>query len=311
MKKKFFSILAVMLMALTANAEKTITWDYNTIKGIYYKYYEHELIDGANPPCYSFFSKDGITLYVSLSYFSGMYLEDCNWGTNTYWDFEGISFCSEVGHITSITITYADGEGAFYSPKEYGWTVGATSATWTGESHQVSLLLREKSEIKGIQQISFTVDEELIYHIDVYRKVGNAFHPGMPDGWSANKDLNHIAAGESVTFTTVVPEGKKIESLRAYNNLTGVSIYLTDNGDGTWTLPSMPKCNLEMQIGEYVDEGSVGVKYTISNIPDGWKVNGSTTSGTYEAEEGAKVIFTPANIPAGKKIKSIKAVKKQ
>ena len=52
-----------------------------------------------------------------------------------------------------------------------------------------------------------------------------------------------------------------------------------------------------------------GTKYTISNIPDGWKVNGSTTSGTYKAEEGKKVIFTPANIPAGKKIKSIKAVK--
>ncbi len=49
--------------------------------------------------------------------------------------------------------------------------------------------------------------------------------------------------------------------------------------------------------------------YSISNIPNGWKVNGSTTSGTYEAEEGAEVIFTPTNIPAGKKIKSIKVVK--
>ena len=308
MKQKFFSILAVMLMSLTANAEKTITWDYNTIKGIYYNHNEHEQIDGANPPHYSVFSKDGITLYVSLWYFSGMYLKNCNWGTETNWDFEGISFCSEVGHITSITITYTDGKDAFYEDNK-GWTVGATSATWTGKDHEVILRLWEKREIQGIQQISFTVDEELIYYIDVYHKVYNAFHPGMPDGWSANKDLNHIAAGESVTFTTVVPEGKKIESLRAYNQTTGVSIYLTDNGDGTWTLPSMPKCNLEMLIGEYVDEGSVGVKYTISNIPDGWKVNGSTTSGTYEASEGAKVIFTPANIPAGKKIKSIKAVK--
>ena len=55
--------------------------------------------------------------------------------------------------------------------------------------------------------------------------------------------------------------------------------------------------------------GAQVTKHTISNIPDGWKVNGSTTNGTYEANEGAKVIFTPANIPAGKKIKSIKVVK--
>ena len=239
-----------------------------------------------------------------------MYLKDCNWRTETYMDSDGIMFCSEVGHITSITIKYTDGKDAiYYQSVNEGWTVGATSATWTGKSHQVSLLLLEKSEIKGIQQISFTVDEELIYAIDVRNKVGNAEYPGMPDGWSANKDLNHIAAGESVTFTTVVPEGKKIDSLRAYNDVTGVSIYLTDNGDGTWTLPSMPKCNLEIVTGEYVDGGSVGVKHTIYNIPDGWKVNGSTTNGTYKAEEGAEVIFTPANIPAGKKIKSIKVVK--
>lgn len=162
--------------------------------------------------------------------------------------------------------------------------------------------------MKGIQKITITVDDVLKYAIDVRYKVGNASYPGMPTGWTTNKDLSSIEAGESVIFSTFVPAGKKIESLRAFNSVTGVSIYLTDNGNGTWTLPSMPKCNLSMQI-EFVDGGSVGPKHTISNIPDGWKVNGSTTSGTYEATEGAKVIFTPDNIPAGKKIKSVKVVK--
>ena len=51
---------------------------------------------------------------------------------------------------------------------------------------------------------------------------------------------------------------------------------------------------------------------TVSNIPDGWKVNGQTPSGgSVSVEVGSAVTVTPANIPAGKQIKSIKAVKKQ
>ena len=50
--------------------------------------------------------------------------------------------------------------------------------------------------------------------------------------------------------------------------------------------------------------------HTISDIPNGWKVNGSTTSGTYQAKGGDVLHFTPKNIPAGKRIKSIKVVKK-
>lgn len=51
---------------------------------------------------------------------------------------------------------------------------------------------------------------------------------------------------------------------------------------------------------------------TVSNIPDGWQVNGQTPSGgSVSVEVGGAVTVTPANIPAGKQIKSIKAVKKQ
>lgn len=50
---------------------------------------------------------------------------------------------------------------------------------------------------------------------------------------------------------------------------------------------------------------------TISNIPNGWKVNGKTpTNGSVAINVGVAVTVTPANIPAGKKISSIKAKKK-
>ena len=296
--------MLTFLSTQTVNAQNTITWDSNTIKGIYYDHNEHPSDPDAS---YSVFSKDGITLYASLWYYSRIWLKNCNWGTDTAMDEDAITFCSEVGNITSITITCTDANGALYEPEDHGWTVSSTSATWTGKSHSVSLSLKEGGEIKGIQHISFTVDGELKYAITVSRKDGNILYSGMPDGWSANKNLSQVGAGESVIFTTAIPTGKKIESLRAFNSTTGVSIYLTDNGDGTWTLPSMPKCNLYMLV-EYVDAGISGAKYTISNIPNGWKVNGSTTGGTFQAEEGSSVVFTPANIPAGKKVKSVKVV---
>ena len=67
---------------------------------------------------------------------------------------------------------------------------------------------------------------------------------------------------------------------------------------------------------EYRDQGlcvrpvRVQEAHTISDIPDGWKVNGSTTNGTYQAKGGDVLHFTPKNVPAGKRVKSIKVVKK-
>ena len=48
---------------------------------------------------------------------------------------------------------------------------------------------------------------------------------------------------------------------------------------------------------------------TISDIPEGWTVNGIVpTDGKVDVTVGTKVTVTPANLPVGKKIKSIKAV---
>lgn len=77
-----------------------------------------------------------------------------------------------------------------------------------------------------------------------------------------------------------------------------------------WT----PMCSNDYWSGYWFDyTGSEpGNSFSISNIPEGWKVNGNTvTGGSVTVEEGDKVTFTPANIPAGKKVKSIKVVKKQ
>ena len=53
-------------------------------------------------------------------------------------------------------------------------------------------------------------------------------------------------------------------------------------------------------------------KAIISNIPDGWTVNGDTpTDGNAFVEVGDAVTVKPANIPSGKQVKSIKVVKKQ
>ncbi len=69
---------------------------------------------------------------------------------------------------------------------------------------------------------------------------------------------------------------------------------------------------------EYAGSDAETKTYSIFGIPKGWMVNGetiansdTTSTATVKFPEGAKVVFTPANIPAGKKIKSIKAVKKQ
>ena len=59
--------------------------------------------------------------------------------------------------------------------------------------------------------------------------------------------------------------------------------------------------------GERIKDGKIC--NVISNIPDGWKVNGETpTDGKVFVAPDEAVTVTPDNIPLGKKIKSIKLV---
>lgn len=382
MKQKFFTILAVMLMSLAANAEKTITWDYNTIKGINFSYQDYEISDK-----YPIHSKGGITMFASTGNWSitgqthSTWFQDCTLGSNTtLFEYDEIYFRSAIGRITSIIITCSDGERTIYDANYYGWTTSQFSVSWTGEpSNDVIMPLKQHSEIEGITKIIFTVDDVCKYKvywsedynvtpgtevekgtrlvftpIDPSRGKINCLKicdmkglegninltdngngtwtlPAMPDydvylydiinkyyaidntpkSWSINgnppDDFYSAEEGKEIVVKPYCLNGKVIKSIKVVDYALENVNYFTNNGDGTWTLAAMPGYNVIMVV-EYVGDGP---KHTISNIPDGWKVNGSTTNGTYEAEEGAEVIFTPANIPAGKKIKSIKVVKKQ
>ena len=136
-----------------------------------------------------------------------------------------------------------------------------------------------------------------------------------------NSQWEELASEEYTTIEATTLNG--VYGCKITSRSNGNSIFLPQ-GD-YWTSNTF---NDKVHIWEVSPDGSIdhcyaapdyfcyyrpvrvpGSKYTISNIPNGWKVNGSTTNGTYKAEEGAEVIFTPKNIPAGKKIKSIKAVK--
>ena len=159
--------------------------------------------------------------------------------------------------------------------------------------------------MEGIQKITFTVDNAVSNQYRIY---------SIYVGWEINGEMvwngfDYVEAGEKVVINPVwIPEGKKIKSMKVVGLTSDETTNLTAGGDGTWTLAAMPAYNVNLVV-EYEDDVIPANTYTIYDIPAGWKVNGSTTSGTYKAEEGAEVIFTPANIPAGKKIKSIKVVK--
>ncbi len=308
MKKKLFSLLAVILMTLAANAQKTITWDYNTIKGI-----DFECHDQSNFFIYPVISKDGITLSVNALW-SSFTFKDCDFSCSV-WDLDQIpeaEFFSTVGRIKSIVITCTDENDALHDDaNKYGWTESPTSASWSSGDplYKVMLPMEDNTyhPMEDIQKITFTVDNVVSNHYRIYSINGN---------WEINgekvwKGLDYAEAGEKVVINPdgFIPEGKKIKSMKVVDLTSDKTTYLTDNGDGTWTLAAMPAYNVKLVVVYEGDEPDPGTKYTISNIPSGWKVNGSTTSGTYKAEEGAEVIFTPANIPAGKKIKSIKVVK--
>lgn len=304
MKKKLFSLLAVMLMTLAANAQTTITWDYNTIKGIDFecKYQSGYFI-------YPLISKDGITLSV-ISYFRAFTFKDCNFTCTEAdpFDTPEAEFYSTVGRITSIVITCTDENDALDDDaKMYAWTESPTSASWSGDPiYKVIMPMEAGRPMKGIQKITFTVDNAVPNQYRIYSINGH----WEINGKSAWDGFDYVEAGEKAVINPSVwiPEGKKIKSMKVVDLNSNKTTNLTAGGDGTWTLAAMPAYNVNMVV-EYEDDVIPANTYTIYDIPDGWKVNGSTTSGTYKAEEGAEVIFTPANIPAGKKIKSIKVIK--
>lgn len=278
MKQKFFTILAVMLMSLTANAQ-------------------HE--------------------YVDLGLPSGTLWATCNIGANSP---------EEYGDYFAWGETEPKSD---YSWETYKWCKGSFDT------------MTKYCNMSGYGYYGFTDTlTELLPEDD-------AATANLGSGWQMpSKEQWRELFGASNTTIEWTQEngvnGEKITSVRNGNSIfipaagyrQGTGLYQT----GSQVLPHCYYwCNslhldypsksnhfagtpsggndafsdrvLGLPVRPVRVSGAQGTQYTISNIPYGWKVNGSTTNGTYEANEGAKVIFTPANIPAGKKIKSIKVVK--
>jgi len=383
--KKILLLAVAICCTVIASATKTITWNYNMIKSIYYEGVES--VD----PYYPVGSKDGITLIVPLGYDDNPVLKNCNWvGDRSLWgEYNSLYFCSKVGRITSITITCSNTDYALFNPEEYGWTTTKTSATWTGTpSNEVMMPLNDDYEggFKGITQITFTVEDEIFFNIKnlnegdmVNGKIGSSYEakegqkivykpvnadqitrvqtdnfrgsydhiiltdngdgtwtlPSMPaydiyiyrieigrycidnipidwksknysfysNGWFIAEQGNEIVFNPR----NKVPWGKKVKSIKVVDEAQANSIILTNNGDGTWTLPSVPAYHVNMVV-EYEDDEAPGTKYTISNIPYGWKADEAMTNGTIKVFKDQLIVFTPTNIPAGKKVKSVKVV---
>ena len=233
MKKKFFTILAVMLMTLTANAQ-------------------HE--------------------YVDLGLPSGTLWATCNIGADSPEE-GGDEFA--WGETTTKN-SYTQENYSFYgNPEVLDAEYDAAAVNWGSEWRMPS-----EEQCEELECGEYTTCEAMGEVIKITGKNGNSIILPSGDYWSSSIykiDTNFA------NMMNICPEDE----------------YYIISTWGNWRY-----------IEGYVRPvRAQGPKYTISNIPDGWKVNSSTTNGTYESEEGRQIIFTPANIPAGKKIKSIKAVK--
>lgn len=297
--KKFLLLAVAICCTVIASATKTITWNYNMIKSIYYVGVE------STDRFYPVGSKDGITLIVPLDYDDHPELKNCTWiGSKTlFGDYNSLYFCSTAGRITSITITCSNTSGALRDPEEYGWTTTKTSATWTGApSNGVMMPLRGDGGAEGfkdITQITFTVEDEIFFVIKNLNE-GDMVNGKIGSSYEAKE-------GQKIVYKPVNAD----QITRVQTDNFGVSydhIILTDNGDGTWTLPSMPAYDIRFY---RIETG----RYCIDNIPIDWLVNWKTknykflSEGWFIAGQGDEVIFDPKNIiPEGKKIKNIKVV---
>lgn len=240
MKKNFFTILAVMLMSLTANAQ-------------------HE--------------------YVDLGLPSGTLWATCNVGANSPEE-EGDEFA--WGETTTKN-SYTQGNYSFdENPAVLEPEDDAATVNWGGEWRMPS-----KAQCEELTCGKYTTNVYCEDGVRITGKNGNSIF--LPDGeyWTINMRYDDLYEVWNESWA----------------NLMRVSVIIGSDLDS----------DFDVSIGQRYwgrNIRPVRTQYTISNIPDGWRVNGTkVTNGTYGATPGAEVIFTPANIPAGKKIKSIKAVK--
>jgi len=248
MKKKLFSLLAVMLMTLAANAQ-------------------HE--------------------YVDLGLPSGTLWATCNIGANSPEETGDLFAWGETD--TKDSYTKENYSFDFYSidPSEkLGPEDDAATVNWGCLWRMPSKAQYEELICGQYTTIEETTTLNGVKGIKVTGKNDNSIFLPNAQYWTINMSYNDYTHSWEPTGAVemLVNAFEEIEMYTKFGIFTGVRY----NG-----------LNIRPVRG----------RYTISEIPKDWKVNGSMTGGTYETHEGAKVIITPRKIPAGKKIKSIKVVK--
>ena len=124
--KKFLSILALLLMAVTGQAATiTVTWDISTLKSMG----RHgSMYDGDS------FTKDGITLTVLDGMFDYSYYDDngdASWMGNS--NDASFKFSTTLGNFTKIEIT-----GKSYSLNGTGWSMTSPGSVFSGNASETT-----------------------------------------------------------------------------------------------------------------------------------------------------------------------------
>lgn len=145
MKMKVFSLLAVVLIAMAANAEtKEIVWDSSTIQSISLG----KSIVQSGDSALIVYAKEGIYLKMEAV-------------GNTMVDFYGrgiytngwVFFTPSEGKLTQVVIN------ASQTNELNGWTTRGTQLVWAGDSVRAYINSSSSSvSVQGIQDITFTVE---------------------------------------------------------------------------------------------------------------------------------------------------------
>ena len=269
--KKFLSLFAVILIAITAGAtERTVTYQLS--------------VDGRN------INKDGVTAATNMPW--GDLFDEYNNAIR------GGTFSVSSGNFTKIVVT-ANDVYMINMDEDYntisGWSVGSRSATWTGSASSVAF-----GTIMGNEQdvtIVFTIEEpDTGYDLTLSNASTEhgtvAFTVGGETVTKAKKD-------DVVTVSVTPNEGYTVASVSASYGDEATALEVTANTDGTYSF-TMP----EGAVTVSVTYGPATYSITLADgteDKENWIIDPTTAS------EGQKVTLT---YNGTKKVKSVKVVKK-
>lgn len=174
-------------------------------------------------------------------------------------------------------------------------------------------ILYEKTEVNNSRD---GIDISLVYDKTDYSMATTLYNGKL--SFDSSKGGVYFKT-ETGTFTKIVitySSGTKIDAVAGgswVNNGSGTEKTLTWSGDANkvkFGYIGIETYDVSLQIKQ-IDFTIVGLEgYTISDVPEGWTVNGQLPDGgKVKIGKGSAVVVKPANIPTGKKIKSIKFVK--